>query len=261
MLLLFFGLYGGFKWQAFWQSWSSGPHAVTARALGYVFSGGVDADAFLDPRRDRPPHPRPQQWLKAAMKLLAGILLLYIAVPYAYPANPRLGAWIGLTGFVLMAHFGGLQLITLAWRRAGFAAQVVMDRPMSSTSLADFWGRRWNVPFRSRMHELIFQKMVPRIGATAAMFSVFLASGIAHELVISVPARAGYGLPTLYFLLQGAGVAFERSAAGRRLGLRRGWRGWLFAFLCAAPAALFLFPDPFLFAVAVPMFRWLGALP
>ena len=82
-----------------------------------------------------------------------------------------------------------------------------------------------------------------------------------HEVVISFPAGGGYGGPTVFFMLQAAAIALERSALARRLGLGRGWRGWLFA--CAAlvlPVGL-LFHAPFLRNVVLPFLQALGAVP
>jgi alginate O-acetyltransferase complex protein AlgI len=88
---------------------------------------------------------------------------------------------------------------------------------------------------------------------------VFLLSGVIHELVISLPARGGYGLPTGYFFLQGLGIASERSQRGRRLGLGAGWRGRLFTMLVAAGPVYWLFPPVFVHRVVLPMLRAIGA--
>ena len=90
------------------------------------------------------------------------------------------------------------------------------------------------------------------------MLLVFLLSGLVHELVISVPARGGYGLPTGYFLLQGLGVAAEHTRVGRRIGLGHGWRGWLFTMLVTAAPAFWLFHPPFIRNLILPMLKALN---
>jgi hypothetical protein len=61
-----------------------------------------------------------------------------------------------------------------------------------------------------------------------------------HELVISVPARGGYGGPTLYFATQGAAMLVERSRFGRRIGLGSGWQGRAFMMLVLIVPVFFL---------------------
>ena len=92
-----------------------------------------------------------------------------------------------------------------------------------------------------------------------ALLAVFAVSGLLHELVISLPARGGYGLPSIYFAAQGLGLLLERSRAGRRLGLGRGWRGRLFALVVVAGPAFWLFHPPFIHKVILPMLRAIGA--
>jgi D-alanyl-lipoteichoic acid acyltransferase DltB (MBOAT superfamily) len=150
-------------------------------------------------------------------------------------------------------------LLSLAWRRAGVNAMPVMRNPLRSTSLADFWGRRWNTAFHELATRFSFEPLRSRVGASAAAFLVFLLSGVIHEFVISVPAHSGYGLPTVYFGVQGLGIAGERSSRGRRLGLGRGWRGRLFTALVAAGPAYWLFPPPFVHRVVLPMLAAIGA--
>ena len=99
----------------------------------------------------------------------------------------------------------------------------------------------------------IFRPLRPAVGRAGATLLAFLVSGLIHELVISVPAQGGYGLPTGYFVLQGLGVAGEHTRLGRRLGLGRSWRGWLFTVVVAAGPAFWLFPPPFVRNVMLPM--------
>lgn len=90
--------------------------------------------------------------------------------------------------------------------------------------------------------------------------AVFLTSGLIHDFVISIPARAGYGLPTLYFLLQGIGVLFERSTVGKKLQLGRGAAGRIFAAVVTVGPLGLLFPPPFIERVVVPMLHAFGAV-
>jgi alginate O-acetyltransferase complex protein AlgI len=87
----------------------------------------------------------------------------------------------------------------------------------------------------------------------------FLASGIVHDLVISLPARGGWGGPTIYFVVQGLGLLVERSRIGRSLGLARGWRGWLYAMLVLVAPAYWLFHPPFIRTVVLPFLTAIGA--
>ena len=93
-----------------------------------------------------------------------------------------------------------------------------------------------------------------------ASFAVFVVSGLLHDFVISVPAHGGYGLPTTYFVIQGIGVAAERSSLGRQIGLARGARGWLFMALVSAGPAFWLFHPPFVLRVILPFMHAIHAL-
>ena len=260
MVATFFGMYGGFKWLTFWEALRRGARPSLARAAGYLFLfAGTDASSFLDAERSVA-KPEKTEWIRAATKMSAGLALMFAAARRLSPISPYLGVWLGMIGGVLIGHFGSFHLLSLAWRRAGVNAQFVMQSPMTSPSLSELWGKRWNIPFRDLVHRMVFVPLSPHVGPTSAMFAVFFVSGILHEMVVSFPAGAGWGLPTLYFLLQGGGVLVERSRTGRRWGLRGGWRGWLFAFAVAALPAPLLFHPPFIFKVGEPLLRWLGAL-
>ncbi|HSU65988.1 MAG TPA: membrane bound O-acyl transferase family-domain-containing protein, partial [Tepidisphaeraceae bacterium] len=174
-------------------------------------------------------------------------------------ARPMLLGWLGMFGMVLILHFGAFDLLALFWHSRGVNAVPLMRNPLGATSLADFWGRRWNTAFHRLTEQLVFKPLARLANARVAMMSGFVLSGLIHDLVISVPARGGFGLPTLYFVLQGAGVLVERSAAGRRAGLGTGVRGRAFAMLVAAGPAGLLFHPPFVMRVIVPFLRAIGA--
>src|SRR5439155_22786219 len=139
----------------------------------------------------------------------------------------------------------------------GVAVEPIMQHPLGATSLADFWGR-WNRGFRDLAFRLIFRPLHRRIGVVGATLATFLFSGLVHDLVISVPARGGYGLPTLYFLIQGIGVVFEKSSIGRKthpLILRA-----LLYVILLAPLGL-LFHSAFVYRVFVPFIVTIGRCP
>jgi hypothetical protein len=259
MWVLAIAIYSSLKWASWWLS-PMRARASWRRSLGYLLTWpGMDAESFLDPRR-RAAAPRLAEWAWALAKTALGVMLLW-SVARAVPERlPLVRGWVGLVGMVLIAHFGTFHVVSLVWRSFGVDAVPIMASPLLSQSLSEFWGRRWNLGFRQLGHELIFQPLHERIGVGMAGFLVFVASGLIHDLVISVPAGGGYGLPTAYFVLQGSGVALERSRVGRRMGLRGGVRGWIFMALFTAGPAFWLFHPPFLRNVVLPFMQRLGAI-
>ena len=185
-------------------------------------------------------------------KTLADVVLIWAGARVVSLRNPILGGWAGMLGLVLFLHFGTFHLIALAWQRAGLRVKPIMQRPLASCSLSELWGKRWNLGYRALSHAWVFQPLQKSFGVVAGTMAAFFASGLLHELVISVPARAGYGLPTAYFLMQGLGTLAERSEAGKRFGLGRGAIGRLWAALVAAGPLYTLFHPWFVMRVIVP---------
>jgi alginate O-acetyltransferase complex protein AlgI len=252
-------IYASCKWLTYAAARRRGVTANGLRAAGYLLAWpGMDAAAFLHGARRRG-DPRRTEWMFAALNTVVGAALIWVVARTAYPSHPLRAGWIGMIGMVLVLHFGTFQMLSLGWRRAGVNAEPVMQHPLAASSLADFWGRRWNTAFHELASRFTFRPLRSALSVTGATMLVFLASGLVHELVISVPAHGGYGLPTGYFLIQGAGVAGERTQFGQRLGLGRGWRGWLFTAVVAAGPAFWLFPPPFVHHVILPMLAVIGA--
>jgi hypothetical protein len=253
-------LYATGKWLTYRSVSARVPTANRPLALGYLLAWpGMNAKAFLF-RADRGGRPRGSEWAAAMLKTLTGVTLTWIVARTALPKHPLMAGWLGMVGLILLLHFGTFHLLSLGWRSRGVDASPVMRNPVASSSLSEFWGRRWNTAFHDLATQLTFGPAQPIVGRTAATVLVFLVSGLIHELVISVPAHGGYGLPTGYFVLQGLGVSAERTRAGRRLGLGSGWRGWLFTVLFTAGPAYWLFPPPFVRNVILPTLAAVGAI-
>jgi hypothetical protein len=259
MWALSFAIFLGLKWQTWWSARNQVPHSA-GRSLAYLAAWpGMDAEAFLDSRLVVAA-PQLKEWLWAAVKTAFGIVLLWEIARRVPEQQGLVRGWIGLFGLIFLLHFGSFHLIALFWQACGVAAQPIMSKPILSKTLSEFWGKRWNLGFRQLAYDLIFRPLYKRIGVAASSLLVFLASGLIHDLVISLPARGGYGLPTGYFLLQGLGVTLERSAFGKSVGLQKGLAGWLFMFTVAAAPAFWLFHPPFVLRVIIPFMLAIRAL-
>lgn len=247
MWVLSIAVYFGFKLWMFSLAAASGAAFTVKRALGFLFLWpGMDARAFAE---EGTPGGR-SEWIAAAFKTSVGILFFFTVARWF--EHPAAVGWFGMIGLVLMLHFGTFHLLSLAWRAKGVNAQPLMNSPLLAGSLGDFWGNRWNLAFRQIGYELVFAPYRRTIGGAGATATIFLLSGLVHDLVISLPAGGGYGLPTLYFVLQGAGMLAEKSRTGKAIGLGRGLVGRAFAITVSASPAVILFHPPFVARVMIP---------
>jgi hypothetical protein len=257
MWLLAIALFAGFKWQTWWQS-RERRRSSWPRSIAYLLLWpGMDADEFLAPVISTP-KPSVGEWLWACAKTVIGAALFWVAARASGFAHPLASGWVAMLGLILLLHFGLFDLISCAWRSMGVCARPIMHQPLRSTSLGEFWGKRWNLGFRRLSHWLVFKPVERRFGVVAGTLAAFLVSGLIHDLVISVPARAGYGLPTAYFLIQACGVLAERSAIGKRLGLGQGIRGRVWTLFVAAAPVFILFHPWFVERVILPFVRTVG---
>lgn len=235
----------------------AGQSSTLTRRLQYLFLWvGMDADTILGPTR--PPQPHRAEWLAALAKTLIGVGLLWGCARWM--STPVLAGWTGLLGLIFTLHFGAFHLLSLGWRRLGTDARPIMQNPILARSVGEFWGQRWNRGFTDLVRTRIFRAALRPLGPNLALLLVFLVSGLIHEMVISVPARGGFGWPTAYFAAQGAAVVLERRAFHWRPTLRRSWVARLFTVAVTALPAFWLFHPPFIRRVVLPMLTALHAL-
>ncbi|MCZ7649357.1 MAG: membrane bound O-acyl transferase family-domain-containing protein [Planctomycetota bacterium] len=199
-------------------------------------------------------------WVEAALKVALGFVLICSAAGQLAGAYPLAAGWAGMVGLMLILHFGTFDLLAHAWRAAGVPVEPLMNQPLLASSLSEFWNERWNRGFRDTARSVVFRPLARRWNPAAALACVFLASGLIHELVVTVPAGSGYGGPTAYFLLQGLGLHLERRAFGRApVALRALARRGFALLVLLAPLPL-LFPPAFPREVILPFLAWSGLL-
>jgi hypothetical protein len=226
-------------------------HAVSRKsALAYLLLWlGMNPRQFFARKPDNKTDG--SEWFHPIVSAILGAFFLWIVVP-ALPENEViLKGWMGLAGFALLLHFGSFQLPAKYFQSRGRAVAPVMNAPWRASGLSDFWANRWNTAFNDLVEFCGAAKVARRLGTSAALLLVFLASGLVHDLVLSVPARGGFGWPTLYFLIQAAGILAEKRA--RRFIKARPVIGKAWVYLIVLGPAPLLFHPPFLERVIVPL--------
>ena len=147
-----------------------------------------------------------------------------------------------LIAFSLILHFGLLSIAGGWWRLLGVRTYLLFKEPLKSSSLNEFWSQRWNLAFIEMTSLLIFRPFRKRGNKTTALMLAFAFSGLLHELAISVPVNGGYGLPLLYFIIQGAAIKLEQAPLVRNSGLLENKllaRLWVLGWLTAPIPLLF----------------------
>ena len=258
MWLIAFALFAGCKWLCYRRELAKAHQITWTRKWGFLFGWiGMDTAPFTEKKPAKT--PQATEWLFALSKTLIGADLIWGAARHALAINWLLAGWTGMLGIILVLHFGLFHLAALAWRTAGVLATPLMRAPLLSRSVGEFWAERWNTAFNRLATRLLFRPFRRVSGLPTATMLVFLVSGLIHDFVISVPARGGYGLPTVYFILQGAAILFERTYLARRFGLNGGIRGRLFTIIITAGPAFWLFHPVFVQNVILPFLKAIGA--
>lgn len=101
----------------------------------------------------------------------------------------------------------------LLWLPSGRLLPPLHDRPLLARSLADFWGRRWNLWMRDWFRFAIFNRLQAR--PALALVVVFAVSGLMHEWALNLPlflvtGKRLFGTMMTYFFVQAVGLLCER---------------------------------------------------
>ncbi|HEV3120775.1 MAG TPA: membrane bound O-acyl transferase family-domain-containing protein, partial [Isosphaeraceae bacterium] len=173
--------------------------AVEARALGakplhvrnwFCFAAlwpGMRPGPFTRPRAAPQPDAVPLL-IRGLVRLVCGFILVALArLTWDETRSLFITTALILPGVSFILHFGIFNLVAGLWRLAGVDCQPLFRDPLRSTSLAEFWGRRWNLAFSEMLALAVYQPLVRRAGRRPAVAVAFLGSGLLHELAISLP--------------------------------------------------------------------------
>lgn len=224
---------------------------------------GMDPSLFAHPGRSAAPEPPADHrdrrsavsfLLRGAVRLAIGAGLLVAAhLVWGATHSYVLATILALPGVSLVLHFGLFNLAAGFWRALGVPTYTLFPAPLTSTSLGEFWGRRWNLPFTEMIQRAVYRPLSPVLGRQVAASVGFFCSGLLHECAISVSVMEGFGWPMLYFVLHGLLVVAERST---RLGAwlaAHPWSGRAWTLLWLALPMPILFHPPFLKGVVWPL--------
>jgi alginate O-acetyltransferase complex protein AlgI len=219
---------------------------------------GMRPDVFQ--KLGRSPRPGAASLLVSGSGRMAIGAALIAAAAWTAPRTPvyepRSIAALGLlmTGLSIVVHFGLFDVLAGMWRFQGADCPKLFRAPFLSRSLTEFWSRRWNVAFSEMAALVVFRPAKTVLGPAVAKTAAFLLSGLLHELAISVPVNAGYGLPFCYFLLHALAMRLETTPP-----LRRALRSPVVARVWTAAWILLplplLFHWPFCAGVLLPLLR------
>ena len=223
--------------------------------IAFVFTwAGMRTEIFE--RKVTQPLPGAKRIIAVGMvNIAAGFLLIRVCHVLAVLAiNPAL-QYAAITALLLIAfslilHFGLLNISAGGWRYFGVDTYYLFKKPFEAKTLNEFWSKRWNIAFSEMTSITVFRPLKQYMGTSFALVAAFIFSGILHELAISVPVRNGYGLPMLYFIIQGVAVVTEKVFIQKKIiSLQNDLicRVWLFFWLIV-PIPL-LFHKPFVYDI------------
>ena len=242
------------------ESYKGKPLTLTLKQW-FVFATGW-AGMRAEPFETLGTKPLPNAWpmigFGVSRMAIGGVLILLAHLMVSLQLNASLTyvtvSTLLLLGLSLILHFGLLSISAGSWRLSGVNTYYLFKQPAKALSLTEFWSKRWNLAFTEMTSIAIFRPLRKKTGPAVALMLAFIFSGFLHELALSVPVNHGYGLPSLYFIIQGLLVLIEKFLAVRKVLFLKNKivaHAWVFFWL-VAPAPL-LFHTQFIKQIVWPL--------
>lgn len=192
--------------------WQVGDGANPRSGLGllaFFFAWPGVSLAGFEARKKEPPAQTGARFLESWLGFTLGSLaLLFLCL--LGKGESLLVNYLALLCVLFIVHLGLVEVIADLLRLLGFAPHSLFDRPFLARSLRDFWSARWNLAFVDMNKIFLLKPLHGKLPAGLLIFSIFLVSGLLHELGISYADGQSWGLPLLYFALQGLGMELEK---------------------------------------------------
>eukprot|EP00930_Biecheleria_cincta_P082634 TRINITY_DN72337_c0_g1_i1.p1 TRINITY_DN72337_c0_g1~~TRINITY_DN72337_c0_g1_i1.p1 ORF type:complete len:476 (-),score=53.18 TRINITY_DN72337_c0_g1_i1:165-1592(-) len=164
---------------------------------------------------------RATDWMPLLGSGIDAAKLPLFGFPYSLPSS-----WLqaGLVYLILNMSFTSQRLLVAL---LGFNTAELMRNPLlCSTSIRDFWGRRWNLLIHNLMKRTFFKPLAAgsRLSRHAGALLAFVASGLFHEymwLAVNLGSAGNSylpGGPLLFFFAQFVLGSGEAMLAGSALG-------------------------------------------
>jgi hypothetical protein len=132
-------------------------------------------------------------------------------------------------------------VLLIGYRLGRIGLPRINDAPIRSTTLAEFWGRRWNRVVAGWLRDYLFFPLARRRKATLGICAAFGGSTILHFWIAWVPLDVEAGLlMASFFVVQGVALLLERRIGVERW-TRAGQRSWTIAWMLVSSP---LFVEP-----------------
>ncbi|KAI6014179.1 membrane bound O-acyl transferase family-domain-containing protein [Pisolithus marmoratus] len=235
---------------AFWNAWDL---LLNARGIGWNWSRGI-------------PIPKPSLETNSRIRFLAHAATRAFFYGLAFDAftetvcsfSPKFGTWRGDSILdyslpLVPRYLRALEILYLSVWLTYFAVHwayyclaivciiifyqhpsqwpPLFDKPWLSTSLSDFWGRRWHQMFRFGLVSLGGVLPAYLFGRPGGVLGTFLISGIFHAIEIRAVGQGGsVAIQVGFFAVHGIGLLLERAWAKKTGHRVRGVYGWIWTF-------------------------------
>ncbi|XAR53842.1 Long-chain-alcohol O-fatty-acyltransferase [Bertholletia excelsa] len=155
-------------------------------------------------------------WTYAVKGLLVGVFVR--VYEYSAQIHPKILLAIYCFHIYFMLEIMLATVAALARSTLGMELEPQFDKPYLSTSLQDFWGRRWNIMVTRILRPTVYDpvlNLASRVmgrkwAPLPAAFAKFVVSGIMHEIIFYYLGRVRPTWEvTWFFLLHGASLMVE----------------------------------------------------